>query len=54
MLNVKRRASYLSLVRQVCFVANKHDDYVTASLCSHIINPLGSLVEGVSICFNKI
>jgi len=36
---------YTPFVRQICFVTNKYNDNIVASLCSHVINPLGCLMK---------
>ena len=41
--------SYLSLVTEVCLVADEHDDDVGAPLRPHVVNPLARLVEAVGV-----
>lgn len=36
-------------VREVCLISHQHDDDITSPLCSHIIDPFRSLLEGVHI-----
>jgi hypothetical protein len=36
-------------IREISFVADEHDENVRSSFGSNIINPLGSLLEGVGI-----
>lgn len=40
----------LPFVCKVCLVSHQHDNDITSSLRSHIINPFCSLLEGVYIC----
>lgn len=41
--------SAVPFIRQVCFVANQHDNDITSSLRSDIIYPLWGLLEGVKV-----
>lgn len=44
---------YLSLVWQICLVANQHYNDITSTLCPNIVNPFGCLMERISICTTK-
>ena len=40
----------LPLVCQVSLVPHQHDDDIASSLCPHVINPLGGLLERIQVC----
>lgn len=46
----KRESDRVPFICQVCFIANEHDDDVTSSLCSHVVNPFWRLLEWINIC----
>jgi hypothetical protein len=43
------RIRYTPLISQICLISDKHYDNIVSSLCADIVNPLGSLLEGVSV-----
>lgn len=45
--------NHVPFIRQVCFIPNKHDNDITSSLRSNVINPLWGLLEWIKICEQK-
>lgn len=40
-----RKSTDIPLICQVRFIADKHDDDITSSLCPHVLNPFRRLLE---------
>lgn len=42
--------NHIPFICQVCFVPNKHNNDITSSLRSNIVNPLWGLLKRIKIC----